>query len=67
MLVLTREAGQEPYNSILIGPDIRVIIIQARGTKVRVGIEAPESVKIMREELVPPDRDGAGDGRGGGR
>lgn len=64
MLVLTRN----PENPvILIGPDIRVTILGVRSRgQVRVGIEAPGDVRIMREELVMRDRDGAGDGRGGG-
>lgn len=63
MLYLTRALGE----GVLIGTDIRVVVeaIYAPGTdgnmKFKVGIKAPEGVKILREELVhkPPTRAGA--------
>lgn len=48
MLVLTRELGE----SILIGDNIRVTITQLTHTRVRVGIEAPADVRVMREEII---------------
>lgn len=51
MLILTRR----PMESIRIGKDITVTIMPARGganTRVRVGIEAPKNVVILREEKV---------------
>ncbi len=47
MLVLLRYAGQ----SIHIGDDITVTILGERHGGIRVGIDAPSKVKIMREEL----------------
>jgi carbon storage regulator len=47
MLVLSRKAGQ----SIRIGDDITVHIVKT-GDKVRIGIEAPRSVNVVRTELV---------------
>jgi carbon storage regulator len=47
MLVLTRQIGQE----IIIGDNIRVIITSIKGDKVRVGIVAPPSVRVNREEV----------------
>lgn len=47
MLVLGRKAEQ----SIKIGDDIRVTILRIKGNTVRVGIEAPDRVRIVREEL----------------
>ena len=47
MLTLTRKTGE----NILIGNDIVVEIKEIRGGKVRVGIIAPKSVPIYREEL----------------
>lgn len=47
MLVLTRQQNQ----SILIDGDIRVTIIRVKGDRVRVGIEAPRSTNVIREEL----------------
>lgn len=48
MLVLTRKAQE----SICIGDGVRVTVIDVRGNKVRLGIEAPPHVRIHREELV---------------
>lgn len=47
MLVLTRV----PNTSILIGDDIVIKIIEVNGAHVRIGIEAPRSVRILRGEL----------------
>lgn len=48
MLVLTRRVGE----SIRIGNDIVVTLVQMGPGKVRIGIEAPDSTTILREELV---------------
>jgi carbon storage regulator len=48
MLVLTRNANQ----SIMIGPDIVVTVLEVRGDQVRLGIKAPRSVTVYREELL---------------
>ena len=47
MLVLTRQIGQE----IIIGDNVRVTITSIKGDKVRVGITAPPSVRVDREEV----------------
>jgi len=47
MLVLTRRAGE----SITIGDDIIVTVIAASGGQVRLGITAPRSVQVLREEI----------------
>ena len=47
MLVLSRKVGER----ILIGDDIRVTIVRVTGGGVRVGIEAPASLNVVREEL----------------
>lgn len=47
MLVLSRKSGQQ----IVIGEDIVVSILGIPGNRVRIGIEAPESVRIVRGEL----------------
>jgi carbon storage regulator len=52
MLVLTRKAGE----TILIGENIRVRVLEARGSQVRIGIEAPDDVKIFREEICDAAR-----------
>lgn len=48
MLVLTRKAGE----TINIGGDIVIQIVQVQGRQVRVGIEAPKQKKIQRGELA---------------
>jgi carbon storage regulator len=54
MLVLSRKLNE----SIIIDGNIRITIVGIRGNQVRVGIEAPGSVPIIREELQ--DRAGSG-------
>lgn len=48
MLVLSRKPGE----SVRIGDDIEVTIIEVRGDTVRIGFEAPRSVAIFRQELL---------------
>ncbi len=47
MLVLTRHANQ----SIMIGEDIVITVLEIRGDQVRIGIKAPRCVDIFREEV----------------
>lgn len=47
MLVLTRRANQ----SIMIGHDIVVTVLEVRGDQVRLGIRAPREVMVHREEV----------------
>ncbi|MHB1826422.1 MAG: carbon storage regulator CsrA [Steroidobacteraceae bacterium] len=47
MLVLTRKPGEV----LLIGEDIRVTVLSVRGNLVRVGIDAPRSVPVHRQEV----------------
>ena len=47
MLVLTRRANQ----SIMIGHDVKVTVLEVRGDQVRLGITAPRSVDVHREEV----------------
>jgi carbon storage regulator len=48
MLVLSRKENQ----SIVIGRDIRVTVVNVKGRRARLGITAPSGVPIMRSELV---------------
>jgi carbon storage regulator len=48
MLVLSRRAGE----SVVLGEDITVTILEVRGDVVRVGIDAPRSLKVHRAELL---------------
>ncbi|GAB2693746.1 carbon storage regulator CsrA [Thalassiella azotivora] len=47
MLVLTRRAGE----SVVIGDDVVVTVVEVRGDVVRLGIDAPREVKVHREEV----------------
>lgn len=47
MLVLTRQ----PNQSIVIGDDIVVTVLEVRGDQVRIGVRAPRSVPVHREEV----------------
>jgi carbon storage regulator len=48
MLVLSRK----PLQSIMIGPDIKITIVKVERNQVRIGIEAPRELTILRDELV---------------
>ena len=47
MLILTRKVGE----SLLIGDDVSVIVLGVKGNQVRIGIDAPKSVSVHREEI----------------
>lgn len=46
MLVLSRKQGQV----VTIGDDIRLTVLSVKGRTVRIGIEAPEAVRVVRAE-----------------
>lgn len=47
MLILSRKVGETLY----INDDIEIKIVEVSGDKVRLGIEAPKDVKVLRSEL----------------
>lgn len=47
MLILTRKLGE----TIRIGNDIKITILEAKGKQIRVGIDAPSNVTVHREEV----------------
>jgi len=55
MLVLNRKIGER----IVIGDDIVVTVVKVQGKQVRLGIEAPLSVSIRRQELLPQEASAA--------
>lgn len=57
MLVLSRKALQ----SVMIGSDIRITVIRVEGNQVRIGIEAPKDVRILRGELIDDAQDELGE------
>jgi carbon storage regulator len=53
MLVLSRKLGQR----FQVGTDIKITIVKIDRNSVRIGIEAPDDVKIHREEVAIADRE----------
>jgi carbon storage regulator len=47
MLILSRKVDEK----IKIGTDITLTIIEVRGDQVKIGVEAPKSVKVFRQEV----------------
>ncbi len=47
MLILTRRIGE----GVIIGDDVRVVVLEVRGKQVRLGLEAPIEVVVLRDEL----------------
>jgi carbon storage regulator len=47
MLILSRKINEK----IMIGEDISVSIIEIRGDQVRLGVDAPKTVKVFRQEV----------------
>jgi len=47
MLILTRKLGE----SITIGDDIKIQVLEIKGKQVRLGIDAPRTYTIHREEI----------------
>lgn len=51
MLVLSRKVD----DTIIIGDNIKIQVMQVKGNRIRIGIEAPSDLKILRGELAPYD------------
>lgn len=51
MLVLSRKQGE----SILVGDDVRLTVVRIEGSIVRLGIEAPREITVLREEIAVTD------------
>ena len=51
MLILTRRLGE----ALLIGDNVRVKVLSVRGTQVRLGIEAPRTIQVTRDEVLNPE------------
>jgi carbon storage regulator len=52
MLILSRKADE----SINIGDDIKVTVLEIRGSQVRLGISAPKHIQVDREEITERKR-----------
>lgn len=58
MLALSRKIGEAIVFPLPEG-DVTVTVVDIRGDDVKLSIDAPRSVKILREELVEPANPGA--------
>ncbi|MBW4051922.1 MAG: carbon storage regulator CsrA [Proteobacteria bacterium] len=47
MLILTRRVGE----TVMIGDDVTITVLGVKGNQVRVGINAPKSIAVHREEI----------------
>ena len=63
MLVLTRRINE----SIVINDDVSVLIVEVRGDRVRLGIEAPKDVTVHRKEVYDVIRDSGASEKPNGR
>ena len=57
MLVLSRKPGEK----VVIGNGITITVVEVTGHRIRVGIDAPEDVRILRAELACWQDEGASD------
>jgi carbon storage regulator len=48
MLILTRKCGE----SLFVGDDVKITLVEVKGGQVRIGIDAPKGIKILREEIL---------------
>jgi carbon storage regulator len=53
MLMMTRRAGQK----IIVGDDVTIEVVEVAGNTVRIGVNAPRSVPVYREEIWTAVRD----------
>ena len=53
MLILSRKVNEK----IMIGDDISITIIEVRGDQVRIGVGAPKTVKVFRQEVFDAIKD----------
>lgn len=59
MLVISQKKGEK----LRIGRDITITILDAKAGKVRIGIEAPQDLEIVRESLYQEKADAANVGK----
>jgi carbon storage regulator len=59
MLVLSRKKNE----SIVINDDITIVVVEIRGDKVRLGIEAPKEVPVHRQEVYEAIHRSQGEGQ----
>lgn len=60
MIVVSRKTNE----SIVIGHNVRITIVDVRGESARIGVEAPEEYTVQQVEVLGSDAEGAGDAGG---
>ena len=55
MLILTRRIGE----TLMIGDNVTITVLEVKGGQVRIGINAPKSVSVHREEVYKKIQSGA--------
>jgi carbon storage regulator len=48
VLILTRRVGE----AVMIGDDVTVTVLRVKGNQVRLGVDAPKTVSVQREEIL---------------
>jgi carbon storage regulator len=62
VLIITRRPGER----IMLGDDVAIQIMEIAGQQVRVGIQAPKSIPVYREEIWEAVKAAGGGSTGGG-
>jgi carbon storage regulator CsrA len=57
MLILTRRVSE----SVIIGDNVKITVLGVKGNQVRLGIDAPKTVSVHREEIYQRIKDESGD------
>lgn len=63
MLILTRRVGE----TVMIGEEVTVTVLGVKGNQVRIGVNAPKTVAVHREEIfdrIKREQDGGHDPEG---
>jgi len=62
MLILTRRVGE----TLMIGDEVTVTVLGVKGNQVRIGVNAPKTVAVHREEIYERIKKEHGEDHGGG-
>lgn len=65
MLILTRRVGE----TLMVGDEVSITVLGVKGNQVRLGVNAPKTVAVHREEIyarIQQEKEGGGPVEGGG-